>query len=431
MGRRLWIGLAALGLALGGGLYGCVAVGLPDVALSPRAQEASPPVLAAFGADPPVGTAEDWRDRRAPLLREAFLREVYGAFPAPAEIGVASRRVLDPAVPGAITEQWQVSLNGAPGFGLLLVLPEASQANGPVPLVIMQNFCGNPAVYPELTGIDPPRAGAPGECGTGWARPVISAIFGDAILTPPTAEILSRGYGLAIMFGGEIAPDSAEAAESALTALTPPGAERSQRTGAIAAWAWGYLAALEALSTDPRIDHARISLWGHSRNGKAALLAAALDPRPAAVIALQPGTGGGSLQRDAVGESIAQITESYPHWFAPAYASWAGREAELSVDQHQLLALIAPRPVLMGAARRDRWSDPHGAWLAARAASSAWELLGAGAFTQTDLRKPDLSKPLVTYMRGGLHGVHGQDWDIALDFLDRHVRPQGASAAAR
>jgi hypothetical protein len=422
---KLKIAVLIAMLAAVGWLYGCVTARLPNVPLRVQGETASPAVLDAFGDDPPVTEAEEWTSRRAPLLRSAFETSIYGRFPDPAPVRVLVRTPLDAGAfnGAAIMEQWTVELGDISsdrGFELLLVLP--AHAAGPVPVIIMQNFCGNAAVYPAIEGIAPPRPGGPQECGSGLMRPVISMIFGDAIMTPPTLDILNAGYGLAMMYGGDIAPDSAENAGPALAALTPEGTSPEHRTGAIAAWAWGYLRALEAISGDARIRGDQIVLWGHSRNGKAALLAAAFDPRPAAVVALQAGTAGGSLGRDQVGETIGQITGTYPHWFAPAYATFAGREAELPVDQHQLLALIAPRPVLLGGARRDQWSDPIGAVRAAQGASAAYQLFGAPAFDQADLREGVYDRPLATYMRDGLHGVHGSDWDEAIAFLDARLR---------
>ncbi len=422
---RYKIAFTIAALAAVGWLYGCVTARLPNVPLQVAGDAASPAALGAFLADAPVTSAEDWSGRRAPLLREAFQTNIYGRFPDAVAVSVTDRAALDASLfhGAAVMEQWTVRL-GAPeddrGFGLLLVLP--AHAQGPVPVIIMQNFCGNAAVYPDIPGIAGPRAAGPQECGSGLMRPVIGLIFGDAIMTPPTLEILNAGYGLAMMYGGDIAPDDGEAALAALNALSPAGASPDQRTGAIAAWAWGYLRAMEAISADPRVRADQIVLWGHSRNGKAALLAAAFDARPAAVIALQSGTAGASLGRDQVGESIAQITATYPHWFSPAYAAFAGREAELPVDQHQLLALIAPRPVLLAGARRDQWSDPIGAVRAAQGASGVYELLGAAPFQQEDLRNGAYDRPLATYMRGGLHGVHGGDWDQAIAFLDARLR---------
>lgn len=419
--KMLWIGLGVL--LLGGlvTLIGCVNVRLPDVPTRLSGEPASPPVLGPFAGDPePVISREAWAERRAPMLRESFSAEVYGRFPAAQTVTVEARESL--AVPfrsASAVEQWRVRLSGGAGFSLLVVLPSGK---GPSPILITQNFCGNAAVYPKLAGIAVPQ-NAPRECGSGWARPLIEAIFGDAIITPPTEAILQRGYGLAMVYAAEVVPDRSSEAEAALLALTPAGTPPEQRTGAIAAWAWVYLRALDALAGDARIAADRVALWGHSRNGKSALLAAAMDPRPAAVIALQPGTGGGSLGRDKVGESIAQITSSYPHWFSPAYAAHGPQQADLPVDQHQLLALIAPRPILLAGARRDQWSDPHGAVRAAIGASPVYELFGFPAFQQPVLKAPEFGHPLVTYMRGGLHGVHKSDWMKALDFLDARLAP--------
>jgi len=410
--HRLKITFAALLLLTGAGLYGCVAARLPNVALAPRAEEASPPALGAFGADPPVQTWEDWRLRRAPLLREAFQATMYGKWPADAPVSVENQPLQPAGFTGRL-EQWRVSLGAAGAFNMLVITP--ARAAGPAPVIVMQNFCGNASAYPRISGIE-----GPDFCG-GWQRPIVRAIFGDSIVTPPTQLILDAGYAIAMFYPGEVAPDNSGAIET-LETLTPEDAPPSQRTGAVAAWAWLYIKALEALGADARFDAQRIVLWGHSRNGKSALLAAAMDERPAAVIALQPGTAGGSLQRDDVGESISEITGNYPHWFAPAYATYAGREAALPVDMHQLIALIAPRPVLLGAARRDQWSDPHGAFRAAQGAAPVYQLAGAPAFTQSDLSAMDLSGPLVTYMRPGLHGVHRSDWEKALAFLNAELR---------
>ena len=402
-------------------LYGCVSTRLPAVPLAVAGEAAAPGVLAPFGADPAITKADDWSARRAPLLREAFQANIYGRFPEPAAVTVESRQTLAPGdLEGvAVIEQWRLTA-GPSAFSMLLITP--AHAQGPVPVIVMQNFCGNALVYPDVSGVDGPRHGLPAECSNSWMQPIVPLIFGDAIMTPPTEMILNAGYALAMVYAGDVVPDQAEAAAPFLEALTPPGAPPEQRTGAIAAWAWTYLRALDALAEDPRLRPDRVVLWGHSRNGKAALLAAAMDERPAAVIALQAGTAGASLGRDAIGESIAQITGTYPHWFAPAYAAFAGREAELPVDQHQLIALIAPRAVLIAGARRDQWSDPIGAVRAAQGASPVYELFGASPFVQEDLRQGVYERPLGTYLRNGLHGVHSLDWREAIAFLDAQAR---------
>jgi hypothetical protein len=171
---------------------------------------------------------------------------------------------------------------------------------------------------------------------------------------------------------------------------------------------------------EPGVDPARTAVWGHSRNGKAALLAAAFDPNIDLVIAHQSGRGGAALSRSPRGESVAQVTRAFPHWFAPSYANHAGREVGMPVDQHQLIALIAPRPVLLGAARRDAWADPAGGLEALRGAQPAYVLHGSPGLRQAGLSEPNLAADLAAFMRPGRHGVHAGDWAMFLDFMDAH-----------
>jgi hypothetical protein len=408
------------------GLYGCVSSKLPNVSLTDIGEAASPPVLAPMGQDPAVSSASEWQARRAPLLRKAFQEDIYGRWPDPTSVRVKTKTVLSPsAYDGtARIEQWDIAL-GEPqsnrGFSLLVVLP--LKAKGPVPLIIMENFCGNVAAYPEIKGVAAPRLGRPKECDNKWVAPLVPLILGDAIKTPPTRRIMEAGYALAMFHAGEVVPDNPQSAERELLALTPPGTPPEQRTGAVAAWAWLYGRVMDVASDDARFDPKRMVLWGHSRDGKAALLAAAMDARPAAIVALQSGTGGASLGRDDQGETISSVTSHYPHWFAPAFKQLGLHQSNIPVDQHQLLALIAPRPVLLAGGRRDAWSDPNGAIRAAEGASPVYALFGATAFVQGDRMTPNLAHPLVTYMRPGLHGIHGSDWTRTLEFLDHWVKP--------
>jgi pimeloyl-ACP methyl ester carboxylesterase len=404
-----------LGLSV---FYGCSAIGLPNVGTNVTGEPATPAVLAQFEGDAAVSSAQDWELRRKPLLRSAVQSQIYGRFPSAQPVTIIERIPLTLDIANlSQAEQWVVQI-GEPSAGLtfsmIVLLPKADV---PAPLLIMQNFCGNALTFKNAAGVNPPHGGNPKDCQNPVMLPLVPVIFGGAIMHPPFDKILAAGYGVAVLYAGDVVPDEPVEAEKVLTRLTPPGTPKAERTGAIAAWAWTYLRAMDALATQPKVDQNRISLWGHSRNGKSALLAAALDPRPYSVIALQAGTAGGSLGRDDVGESIAKITQSFPHWFAPNYATWASRQSQLPIDQHQLLAMIAPRPVLLASARRDRWSDPHGAVRAAAGASPVYELYGKQPFSQTDLRKPDYGPSLVTYMRPGLHGVHTEDWDKALTFL--------------
>jgi len=139
------------------------------------------------------------------------------------------------------------------------------------------------------------------------------------------------------------------------------------------------------------------------------------------VISHQSGTGGASLNKRKKGESIEDITGQYPHWFSKTYAGYAGREEELPIDQHHLLALIAPRPILLGNARRDVWSDPNGALKAAIGADPVWKLYGADKGLRQQRYKPfNPDADLSLWIRSGTHGVVKEDWPAFLEFLDAH-----------
>ncbi|MET0545886.1 MAG: hypothetical protein ABWZ40_06220, partial [Caulobacterales bacterium] len=181
------------------------------------------------------------------------------------------------------------------------------------------------------------------------------------------------------------------------------------------------------LSSDPRFDKKRMVLWGHSRNGKSALVAAAFDPRVSGVIAHQSGRGGAALTRSTLGETVAEITEKYPYWFAPDFKNYAGMEQSLPIDQHQLIALIAPRPVLFTGGRSDGWADPEGAFRAIQGAQPAYQLMGSDGLKQPDMKHPDLTGDLSFYIRGGNHGSTTYDWNMFLDWMDAHFT--NASAA--
>jgi hypothetical protein len=187
----------------------------------------------------------------------------------------------------------------------------------------------------------------------------------------------------------------------------------------IAVWAAAYGWSLDVLEADPRIDAKRTAVWGHSRQGKAALLAAAFDPRIEAVIPLQAGKGGATLTRAYAGETVKQITKDYPHWFAPAYAAYSDREKDAPVDQHQLIALVAPRPVMLGNGWKDVWSDPNGSFRAALGADPVYELMGKRGLAQTGLKDKKELGEIEFFIRSGGHGVRVKDWDEMLAFLDR------------
>ncbi|PHS22685.1 MAG: alpha/beta hydrolase, partial [Robiginitomaculum sp.] len=224
---------------------------------------------------------------------------------------------------------------------------------------------------------------------------------------------------LASVFPSEFIPDTPEGGVKALDQFFADQPEAT-RTHAIMAWAAEY--SLLSYYLKSQEGFSKTIAYGHSRFAKAALVAGAFDPTIDAVVAHQSGTGGASLSRDKTGEGLDSISENYPHWFLPKFATYAQNKAALPLDQHFLLALMAPRPMFLGNARRDVWSDPNGAFRAAEAASAAYGLYGQEGLHQKTLKDFDPTADIAFWLRPGTHGVVKEDWPAFLEFLDAHFK---------
>ncbi|HYE06640.1 MAG TPA: acetylxylan esterase, partial [Planctomycetota bacterium] len=240
--------------------------------------------------------------------------------------------------------------------------------------------------------------------------------------------ILSRGYALVTAFYGDLASDRPEVLGSETFAALGQGAERAgDGFGAIALWAWSLSRALDALATVPAIDARRVAVVGLSRLGKVALWAGATDQRFALTISTNSGQGGAALGRRRFGETIRHITAAFPHWFCPDHATWADREDELPVDQHELLALIAPRPVYVASATRDLWADPRGEFLTCVHADPVYRLLGTGGIGGASEMPPPgiaIGDAIGYHLRAGVHSLVAEDWWHYLAFADRWLAPR-------
>lgn len=378
--------------------------------------------LAVFDGDAPVTSRNEWTSRRAPLLRQAFLSRVYGELPSVPVTSVGYEAIDRHALGGvARLELVTLRLGTTQAATALHVALFTPRRDAPVPLVIISDFCGLDADLDHR--LPSPSWRAP-RCRSILGRALTQISHGDAILRPPLRAMIERGYAVAVFYPSEIAPDDPVLFREAPIRDLPAG----QESGAIAAWASLYLSVFEVMRTDSRVARSQIALWGHSRFGKAALLAAALEPQVGAIIANQSGTFGATLSSATRGESVMQIMQRFPHWFPMLPEMHAYRRSADGFDQHLLLALLAPRPILLGNARLDRWSDPAASFAAARAASDAYALFGSMGLSQGHMRSPNLESDIAFYARPGGHGVRSSDWTRALDFLDIHFASESAAA---
>ena len=317
-----------------------------------------------------VVDAETWRTKRRPEILALFESQMYGKAPGrPKDMNFTVRSVDENALGGrAIRKEVVIRFlgkPGGPGIDLLIYLPKG--AKGPVPAFVGLNFQGNHAIQDD-PGItisdswmrDDPRGGVVNHRSTEKSR-------GAEMSRWPVKRIIERGYGVVTANYNDIDPDYDDGFKNGVHELDdrPRGPDS---WGSVAAWAWGLSRALDYIETDRAFDPKRVAVHGHSRLGKASVWAGAKDERFALVISNDSGEGGVALSHRDFGETVARINASFPHWFCENYKKYSGHEAEMPFDQHMLVSLIAPRPVLICSAEEDRWADPRGEFLAGKGA---------------------------------------------------------------
>lgn len=376
-----------------------------------------------------VKDARMWSRARRPELLRVFEEQVFGRnVPPRTKPLVEAVEAGAPAMGGkAVRKQAVIWFSGrkeGPKVNVLVYLPAA--ARGPVPVFVGLCFGPNPTVYAD-PGI------LPGET---WVRDPSDKTKFVKRVTPEQArgrgasrwqaeKVIARGFGLAVANYNDIEPDFVGGIEHGVRPLgfragrTEPAADE---WGAIGAWAWGLSRIVDYLETDKAVDAKKIALIGHSRLGKTALWAGAQDERFALVISNNSGEGGAALARRNYGETLRRITTVFPHWFCLNYRRYADDPNRLPVDAHQLIALIAPRPVYVASAEEDRWADPRGEFLAAVAAGRVYELLGQQGLGTDEM--PGLNAPIMKtvgyHIRTGKHDVTEYDWEQYLKFAEMH-----------
>ena len=420
----------------------------PDPADLPAWAALPDPLVTMLGA--PVKTRADWEKDRAPELRRLFQYYMYGQMPAK-PVGFAARVIREDkaALDGKATLREIAISCASPKVEAHLLLLVPNKRTGPAPVFLGINFNGNHALLADPL-IQLPQSWMPsGRLGVGEDHKASEAGRGREADAWAIGQTIDRGYAFACFYHGDIVPDNAELAAARMPdfqapAKTPVAIQPhdAAASATIACWAWGFSRMIDYLVTDADIDAKRIAIVGHSRNGKTALLAAAMDERVAMAIPSQAGCGGtapnrlsSALQNPPDGklihETVKRINTAFPHWFCENFKAFNDATDKLPFDQHCLIALCAPRPVLLSNATDDQWANPAGQFEMLRAADPVYQLIagdGLGAEKMPAVGTL-LASRLGYYIRPGKHSMTGEDWKVWLDYADIWLKPERTATA--
>ncbi|UCG28367.1 MAG: acetylxylan esterase [Bacteroidales bacterium] len=376
-----------------------------------------------------VGSRQQWNEERRPEILTLFEKEVYGKIPGRPPVTLYETLAIHEDALNGKAVQKQVNIkfssrSDGPDIHLAVFYPK--NASGPVPLFLGLNFYGNHSIHPDSTIImsdrwmrNIPDMGVVDFKATQQSRGISSSRW-------PLETIIKSGYGVATAYYGDIFPDYPEGFIAGREALRSAGITTPEEGewGAISAWAWCLIRAVDYLESDGICDPEKIIVFGHSRLGKTALWAGANDERFSLVISNNSGCMGAALCRRRSGETVEQINDRFPHWFSESLTKFNEKEYEMPVDQHMLIALIAPRPVLVCSAAEDLWADPLGEFLSAREADPVYRLLtgkGIGSFYFPETCHL-ISSSVGYHIREGEHDLKPEDWAVFIEFANLHLR---------
>jgi hypothetical protein len=395
----------------------------PDPEQLPSSPQLPDPLVCLDGTK--VTSRQLWESKRKPELKALFQHYMYGYIPAApkaGEVRFSVERPNDRYFGGRATKK-EVTIRfgprGTPPLHLLVVLPNDRR---PAPVFVGPNFHGNhtllddPEIALPTAWMSDGTPGATDHQATDEGR-------GKEIGVWNIEYVVGRGYGVATFYCGDVDPDKPDPTDGVhphfyKSGQTEPG-EHDWAT--IAAWAYGIQRAVDYLQRDAAVDHDRIAVVGHSRLGKTALLAGAFDDRIDLVIPLQAGCGGTAPSRGTVGESVKQINDRFPHWFDATFKQFNEHPDRLPFDQHCLVALCAPRPVLFSNAVEDQWANPAGQFEVLKAAEPVYKLLGAEGCAAETMPEPGklVDSPLGYWIRPGKHSMTKADWETFIAYADK------------
>ena len=344
-----------------------------------------------------IQNSREWMAKGRPALLQQFRENVYGVRPDTdyqIEYEELSRRENAFGI-GAIARQIRATIRArdrSHSFDFVIVVP---QTETPVPVVVQIN---NRYLIPLDKAVD--------EFDPFW----------------PVEKLLRRGYATASFHTSHVDPDKRDGYEAGIRSLLDdPDSDPETRWGGLSAWGWAASRVLEFAIQQTEIDPELSVVVGHSRGGKAALWAGAEDARFGILYSNNSGCGGAALSRRAFGETVARINRNFPHWFCDRFNAYNDRESELPIDQHELIALAAPRAVYVTSSDEDLWADPRGEYSSLVGAGPVFDLFGLEHITEPVM--PELNTPRHVgstgyHIRTGVHDLTEQDWGYFLDFAD-------------
>ncbi len=365
---------------------------------------------------------QTWENARKPQLLDLFEKNVYGKFD---DSGIQVSYQLTDQDPSALcgkairknVKMFFVKDTDSVAVDLLIYLPKKAQHQA-VPLFLGLNFFGNHTIHfdPNIPLTNSPVNNKAEFCINN--NKVTELSRGVRAYRWPVERLIDRGYGLATIYYGDLDPDFDDGFKNGLHKLSGP----NDLNSSISAWAYGLSEAMNYFEIDDQINPHQIAVLGHSRLGKAALWAGANDPRFALVISNDSGCGGAALSRRKKGETFSDINHSFPHWFCKKFHQYNDKEELLPVDQHMLIACIAPRPIYIASAQKDQWADPEGEFLSLKYASQVYRLwntetMGNQIFPAVN--QPIWKANMAYHIRSGAHDITRYDWEQYLNFADR------------
>lgn len=384
-----------------------------------------PPLFEIKEGDAAI-SAMQWQQQRRVEIFSLLEKEMFGKAPARPALRFRVMEAATPALDGKAMRQ-QVRLYFSdkedPSLDLLIYRPATISKRAPV--IFGLNFKGNqsvqadPAIFLCRSWVNNRDLKKP------EIHHALEESRGIDAGKWPVAYAIERGYAVVTGYYGDIDPDYDDGWKNGVHALFPETENTRDKTtwGSLAAWAWGMSVAMDWIVQEPTLDGQRVALQGFSRLGKATLWAAACDERFAVVISQNSGAGGAALNKRIFGETVGRLNHSFPHWFCGNFRQYSENESTMNFDSHFLLALSAPRPLLITSATEDRWADPRGEFLAARAANPVYQLFGSAGLSSAEMPSAGklINERIGYFLRQGPHDVTREDWNAYCDFCDQHL----------